>query len=71
MFKTFPESATPCEGACEFADALDALRSLFSPAKHELLMALRDVIAEDGVATDDETNYLAAVADALGVAWPA
>ena len=71
MFKTFPESAASCEGACEFADALDALRSLFSPAKHELLMALRDVIAEDGVATDDETNYLAAVADALGVAWPA
>ena len=71
MFRTFPESAASCERAREFADALDALRSLFSPAKHELLMALSDVIAEDGVATDDEANYLAAVADALGAAWPA
>lgn len=71
MFRAFPASARPCEGAREFADALDALRSLFSPAKHELLMALRDVIAEDGVATDDEANCLAAIADALGAAWPA
>ena len=71
MFRTFPASARPCEGAIEFADALDALRALFSPAKHELLMALRDVIAEDGVATDDEANCLAAIADALGAAWPA
>ena len=67
LFKVFPQSAEPCESARAFADALDALRSLFSPAKHELLAAVRDVIAEDGEITDDEANYLAAVADALGM----
>ena len=67
LFKTFPKFARPCESARGFADALDRLRALLSPAKHELLAALRDVIAEDGVVTDDESNYLAAVADALGM----
>ena len=69
LFKVFPQSARPCGSAREFADSLDALRALFSPAKHEMLVAIRDVIAEDGEITDDEANYLAAVADALGMPW--
>ena len=68
LFKTFPKCASPCESARAFADALDQLRALLSPAKHELVAAIRDVIAEDEVVTDDESNYLAAVADALGMA---
>ena len=67
LFKVFPQSAKPCGSAQDFADALDELRSLFPPAKHEMLVAIRDVIAEDGEITDDEANYLAAVADALGM----
>ena len=62
---------TGAETARTFAEALDELRSLFGPAKAELLAAIRDVIAEDGVVTDDETNYLAAVADSLGCPGPA
>ena len=71
LFRAFPERAKPLETARTFAEALDELRSLFGPAKAELLAAIRDVIAEDGVVTDDETNYLAAVADSLGCPGPA
>ena len=49
-----------------FAD-LDALRSLSLVIKQEYLATLRAVAAEDRVVTDDEANYLAAVADAIGV----
>ena len=53
-----------------FADAMDALRALSGPAKNELLTGLRDVVAEDGEITDEESDYLSAVADAIGApAW--
>ena len=70
LFKEFPESTPPCQSVREFADAMDALRGLAGPAKYELLAALRDVVIQDGEVTDSESDYMAAIADAVGAsAW--
>ena len=70
IFPRFPEAAAPCSSVRAFADAMDALRALSGPAKNELLTGLRDVVAEDGEITDEESDYLSAVADAIGApAW--
>ena len=70
IFPRFPETASPCSSVRAFADAMDSLRALSGPAKNELLTGLRDVVAEDGEITDEESDYLSAVADAIGApAW--
>ena len=66
IFPRFPKSAVPCSSARSLADAMDALRALSGPAKNELLAGLRDAVAEDGEVTDEESDYLFAVADAIG-----
>ena len=35
-------------------------------AKRELLTGLKETIAQDGKVTDEEADYVAAVADAIG-----
>ena len=70
LFRHFPASASPCQSARAFADAMDALRGLAGPAKCELLAAVRDVVVQDGEVSDFEADYMAAVADAIGApAW--
>ena len=56
----------PFGDAAELLGALDALVRLPPLAKGELLTALKETVAQDGRVTDDEANYLAAVADAIG-----
>ena len=65
FFPGFLSHACPYESASQFAQALEALRSLAAPVKRELLFAVRDAIAEDGMVTDDESNYLSAIADSI------
>ena len=66
FFPGLPQKPEPYESARRFVAALDAIRSLAAPVKREIIFAIRDVVAEDGVVTDDEANYLAAVADSIG-----
>jgi len=61
-----PPMPAPYEDAAEILAALDSLVCLPPLAKRELLTGLRETVAQDGKVTDDEANYLAAVADAIG-----
>ena len=67
FFPGWPERPAPLESVRRLFADLDALRSLSLVIKQEYLATLRAVAAEDRVVTDDEANYLAAVADAIGV----
>ena len=62
----WPPMPEPFGDAAELLGALDALVRLPPLAKGELLTALKETVAQDGRVTDDEANYLAAVADAIG-----
>lgn len=64
--KAIPSMPPPINDAEEFLAALEKLSCLSSLAKKELLFALRDAAAEDGVMRPEETDYIAAVADAIG-----
>lgn len=61
-----PPMPEPYSDAEELLSALKALVALPPLAKRELLTGLRETVAQDGVVSDDESNYLAAVADAIG-----
>jgi len=61
-----PPMPEPYGDAVELLGALDSLVRLPPLAKRELLTGLRETVAQDGKVTDDEANYLAAVADAIG-----
>ena len=67
FFPGWPERPAPMDSVRRLFAALDALRSLSLAIKQEYLATLKAVVAEDRVVTDDEANYLAAVADAIGV----
>ena len=67
FFPGWPERPAPLESVRRLFADLDALRSLSLVIKQEYLATLKAVVAEDRVVTDDEANYLAAVADAIGV----
>lgn len=62
----WPDRPEPCAGPEELRAALADLGSLIPLAKREFLEAMKKVVADDGVVTDDEANYLAAIADAIG-----
>lgn len=64
--KVIPSMPAPMDDAEEFLAALEKLSCLSSLAKKELLFALRDAAAEDGEVQPEETDYIAAVADAIG-----
>ena len=61
-----PPMPEPYDDATEILAALDSLVHLPPLAKRELLTGLKETVAQDGKVTDDEANYLAAVADAIG-----
>ena len=67
FFPGWPERPAPIDSVRRLFADLDALRSLSLAIKQEYLATLKAVVAEDRVVTDDEANYLAAVADAIGV----
>lgn len=64
--KAWPARPEPYESVRILREALSDLCALLPLVKRELLEALKRVIAEDGEIVDDEANYLAAVADAIG-----
>jgi len=65
-----PAMPPPYDDAMEFLDALSELESLPPLAKRELLFALSATVAQDNKVTEEETDYIAAVADAIGaVGW--
>ena len=67
FFPAWPARPAPLSGVRRLFADLDELRSLSLAIKQEYLAALKAVVAEDRVLTDDESNYLVAVADAIGV----
>ena len=66
FFPAWPERPEQLDSVRRIFGHLDALRALTPIVKRELLMTLKVVVSEDGVVTDDEANYVAAVADAIG-----
>ena len=64
--KGLPPMPGPITDAEDFLETLDRLSALPALAKKELLFALRDAAAEDGVVQAEESDYIAAVADAIG-----
>ena len=65
FFHTWPSMPPPHTSVRRLRESLDALRSLMPMVKREFLWSIRTVIAEDGEVTDDEANYLSAVAEAI------
>ena len=63
---SLPPMPEPYGDAEELLGALDSLVRLPPLAKRELLTGLKETVAQDGKVTDDEADYLAAVADAIG-----
>ena len=61
-----PPMPEPYDDATEILAALDSLMHLPPLAKRELLTGLKETIAQDGKVTDEEADYVAAVADAIG-----
>ena len=61
-----PPMPEPYGDASEFLGALDSLVRLPPLAKRELLMGIKETVAQDGTVTDEEADYVAAVADAIG-----
>ena len=56
----------PYDDAMEFLDAVSSLEALPPLAKRELLFGLSATVSQDGEITDEESDYVAAVADAIG-----
>lgn len=63
---SLPPMPEPYDDATELLAAFDSLTHLPPLGKRELMLGLKETVAQDGKVTDDEANYLAAVADAIG-----
>jgi Zn-dependent protease with chaperone function len=61
----FPPLPPACDDALGFLDLLARLEALSPLAKRELLNAVAAAVAEDGRVTDEEGDYVSAVADAI------
>lgn len=61
-----PPQPAPCQNAEAFFEILSRLEALPSLAKQELMFALKETVASDGVVSAREGDQLAAVADAIG-----
>ena len=61
-----PPMPPPYDDAMDFLDALLSLGAMPPLAKREFLFALKATVAQDGKVTDEEADYVAAVADAIG-----
>ena len=67
-----PPMPDPYDDALAFMQGLSELESLPPLAKRELLNGLSATVAQDGVVTDEEQDYVAAAADAIGaLGWNA
>jgi hypothetical protein len=65
-----PPMPPPYDDAMDFLDALSSLGAMPPLAKREFLFALKAVVAQDGRVTDEESDYVAAAAAAIGaVGW--
>lgn len=67
FFPGWPDRPAPLDSVRRLFADLDELRSLPPVIKQEYLATLKAVVAEDRVVTDDEANYLSAIADAIGM----
>lgn len=61
-----PVMPAPCPDADTLAAELRKLAQLPPLAKRELMFGLKETVAQDGVVSDEEADYLVAVADAIG-----
>ena len=61
-----PPMPPPYDDAMEFLDSLSELEALPPLAKREFLFGVSATVSQDGVVTDEEADYVAAVADAIG-----
>ncbi|MCR5838916.1 MAG: M48 family metalloprotease [Kiritimatiellae bacterium] len=61
-----PPMPPPYDDAMEFLDAVSSLEALPPLAKRELLFGLSATVSQDSEITDEESDYVAAVADAIG-----
>ena len=65
-----PPMPPPYDDAMDFLDALSSLGAMPPLAKREFLFALKATVAQDGRVTDEESDYVAAAAAAIGaVGW--
>ena len=65
-----PPMPPPYDDAMDFLDALSSLGAMPPLAKREFLFALKAAVAQDGRVTDEESDYVAAAAAAIGaVGW--
>ncbi len=71
LIKTpLPPMPAPYDDAFEFLDGISSLADLMPLAKHEFLCGLQATVAQDGKISDEEGDYVAAVADAIAApAW--
>lgn len=61
-----PPMPPPYDDAMDFLDALSSLGAMPPLAKREFLFALKATVAQDGRVTDEESDYVAAAASAIG-----
>lgn len=61
-----PPMPPPYDDAMDFLDALASLGAMPPLAKREFLFALKATVAQDGRVTDEESDYVAAAAAAIG-----
>ena len=61
-----PPMPPPYGNAMEFLGALSSLESMPPLAKREFLFAVKATVAQDGKVTDEESDYVSAVAFAIG-----
>ncbi|MBQ3806883.1 MAG: M48 family metalloprotease [Kiritimatiellae bacterium] len=61
-----PPMPPPYDDAMEFLGSLSELEALPPLAKREFLFGISATVAQDGVVTDEEADYVAAIADAIG-----
>ena len=65
-----PPMPPPYDDAMDFLGALSSLGAMPPLAKREFLFALKATVAQDGRVTDEESDYVAAAAAAIGaVGW--
>ncbi len=61
-----PPMPPPYDDAMAFLGALSSLEAMPPLAKREFLFAVKATVAQDGKVTDEESDYVAAVASAIG-----
>ena len=61
-----PPMPPPYDDAMAFLGALSSLEAMPPLAKREFLFAVKAMVAQDGEVTDEESDYVAAVASAIG-----